>query len=225
MKILLVEDDVKIAAAVAKGLSAEGFTVDVAHDGEEGLWRATEYRYDLMVLDLMLPGRDGYEVCRRIRQDGNWLPVLVLTARDGVPDQTRALDLGADDFLTKPFALAVLVAHIHALLRRTSGGVPAPVSVGDLRLDVRQHRVWRGEEEIALTAREFEVLQYLFRRVDVVVPKREILDGVWDCDFQGDPNIVEVYMRRLRRKVDEPFGRRDLETVRGAGYRLTSHAP
>ena len=224
MKILLVEDDVKIAAAVQKGLAAEGFTVDVARDGEEGLWRATEFRYDLMVLDLMLPGLDGVEVCRLLRRDENWLPVLVLTARDGVQDQTQALDLGADDFLTKPFALSVLLARVRALLRRTSGGVPAPASVGDLRLDSRRRRIWRGDEEIALTAREFEVLQYLMRRVDVVVPKREILEGVWDNDFQGDPNIVEVYIRRLRRKVDEPFGRSNLETVRGAGYRLTSHA-
>lgn len=223
MKILLVEDDVKIADTLARGLAAEGFTVDVAHDGEEGLWRTTEYRYDLMVLDLMLPRRDGYDVCRRLRKDENWLPVLVLTARDGVLDQTHALGLGADDFLTKPFSFAVLVAHIRALLRRTSRGAPAPVAVGDLRLDAGRHRVWRGAEEIPLTAREFEVLQYLMRRVDMVVPKQEILDGVWDCDFQGDPNIVEVYMRRLRRKVDEPFGRHDLETVRGAGYRLTSH--
>jgi DNA-binding response OmpR family regulator len=223
MKILLLEDDVRIAAAVSRGLVAEGFAVDVATDGEEGLWRATEYHYDLMVLDLMLPGRDGYDVCRRMRAEGNWLPVLVLTARDGVQDQTLALDLGADDFLTKPFSFAVLVAHVRALLRRTAGGAPAPVEVGDLRLDAGRHRVWRGEVEVALTAREFEVLQYLMRRVDMVVPKVEILDGVWECDFQGDPNIVEVYMRRLRRKVDEPFGRRDIETVRGAGYRLTSH--
>ncbi|HSE10829.1 MAG TPA: response regulator transcription factor [Nocardioidaceae bacterium] len=223
MKILLVEDDKKIAAAVKRGLDAEGFTVDVSLDGDEGLWRATEYRYDLMILDLMLPGRSGYEICKTLRERGNWIPILVLTARDAVPDQTHALDLGADDFLTKPFSFPVLTAHVRALLRRTSGGVPAPLNVGDLRLDPSRHRCWRGDVEIGLTAREFAVLQYLMRRVDQVVPKFEILDGVWDYDFQGDPNIVEVYIRRLRHKVDRPFGRQDLETVRGAGYRLASH--
>jgi len=195
MKILVVEDDKKIAAAVKRGLDGEGFSVEVSLDGDEGLWRATEYRYDLIILDLMLPGTSGQEICRSLREGGNWTPILVLTA------------------------------HVRALLRRTSGGAPAPISVGDLRLDPGRHHCWRGEVEIPLTAREFAVLQYLMRRVDLVVPKFEILDGVWDYDFEGDPNIVEVYMGRLRRKVDDPFGRHDLETVRGAGYRLASHGP
>jgi DNA-binding response OmpR family regulator len=225
MKILVVEDDKKIAAAVKRGLDAEGFSVDVSLDGDEGLWRATEYHYDLIVLDLMLAGSSGQEICRALRESGNWTPILVLTAKDGVRDQTEMLDGGADDFLAKPFSFPVLTAHVRALLRRTSGGTPVPIIVGDLRLDPGRHHCWRGDVEIALTAREFAVLQYLMRRADLVVPKFEILDGVWDYDFEGDPNIVEVYMRRLRRKVDEPFGRHDLETVRGAGYRLASHGP
>ncbi|HSV37357.1 MAG TPA: response regulator transcription factor [Nocardioidaceae bacterium] len=222
MKILVVEDDKRIAAMVKRGLHAEGFSVEVSNDGQDGLWRATEYRYDLLVLDLMLPGVNGVEVCRKLREQGNWTPILVLTARDGVLDQTEALEAGADDYLMKPFSFPVLVAHVRALLRRTSRGEPAPIEVGDLRLDSARHRCWRGETEVALTAREFSVLEYLMRRADLVNPKSEILDGVWDYDFEGDPNIVEVYIRRLRCKIDEPFDRNSLETVRGAGYRLSN---
>jgi len=222
MKILLVEDDAKIAAMVKRGLDAEGFSVGIALDGGEGLWRATEYRHDLIILDLMLPGLGGVQICRTLRERGNWTPILVLTARDGERDQTEALETGADDYLTKPFSFPVLVAHVRALLRRTSHATPAPIEVGELRLDSAGHRCWRRDTEIMLTAREFSVLEYLMRHADMVNPKFEILDGVWEYDFDGDPNIVEVYMRRLRRKIDEPFGMRNIETVRGAGYRLAS---
>jgi len=220
MKVLLVEDDARIAATIKRGLGAEGFSVDVCLDGEDGLWRAAEHHYDLLILDLMLPRRNGFEICRALRAKGDWTPILVLTAKDGEYDESEALDTGADDYLTKPFSFLVLVAHVRALLRRTAGGSPAPIQVGDLRLDPARHRCWRGDEEIRLTAREFAVLQFLLRRAGMVVSKSEILDGVWEYDFEGDPNVVEVYIRRLRRKVDEPFGRHDLETVRGAGYRL-----
>jgi two-component system, OmpR family, response regulator len=222
MKVLVVEDDKKIAAAVKRGLDAEGFSVEVAFDGDDGLWRASEHRYDLLILDLMLPGYNGFEICRMLRHRGDWTPILVLTARDGEGDQTRALDTGADDYLIKPFSFPVLVAHVRALLRRTSGRGPVPLEVGDLRLDPARHRCWRGDTEIELTAREFSVLEYLVRRAGAVTPKFEILSGVWEYDFDGDPNIVEVYIRRLRRKIDEPFGRHDIQTVRGAGYRLAT---
>jgi two-component system, OmpR family, response regulator len=222
MKVLIVEDDARIAAAVKRGLDAEGFTVEVSFDGDDGLWRATEHHYDLLIVDLMLPGRDGFEICQKLREQGDWTPILVLTARDGEADETRALDTGADDYLVKPFAFPMLVAHVRALLRRTSGTAPA-IEVGDLRLDPARHRCWRGRTEIGLTAREFSVLEYLVRRAGLVTPKFEILRGVWEYDFDGDPNIVEVYIRRLRRKIDLPFGRQDIETVRGAGYRLAGH--
>jgi two-component system, OmpR family, response regulator len=222
MKVLVVEDDARIAAAVQRGLDAEGFSVEVSLDGDDGLWRANEHHYDLLIVDLMLPGRDGFEICRKLREQGNWTPILVLTARDGELDETRALDTGADDYLVKPFAFPMLVAHVRALLRRASGTAPA-VEVGDLRLDPARHRCWRGMTEITLTAREFSVLEYLVRRAGLVSPKFEILRGVWEYDFDGDPNIVEVYIRRLRRKIDLPFGRQDIQTVRGVGYRLEVH--
>jgi two-component system OmpR family response regulator len=220
VKLLLVDDDAKLAASVRRGLTAEGFTVEIAADGVEGLWRASEGTYDLIVLDIMLPGRNGYDVCRELRRAENWTPILMLTAKDGSLDEAEALDTGADDYLTKPFSFAGLVAHIRALLRRTRGGSPAPVSVGDLSLDPIRRRVWRGSTEVSLTAREFEVLEFLVRRCGQVLSKQAILDGVWDIGFDGDPNIVEVYVRRLRRKIDEPHGRTTIDTVRGAGYRV-----
>jgi DNA-binding response OmpR family regulator len=220
MRVLVVEDETKVAAAVKRGLEGEGFAVDVARDGVDGLWMATEHRYDVIVLDIMLPGKNGYRVCGELREAGDWTPVLMLTAKDGELDETEAFDTGADDYLTKPFSFAVLVARVRALMRRAHHGVPVPVEAGDLRLDPSRHRCWRGATEITLTAREFAVLEFLVRRAGQIVPKLEILDGVWDYDFDGDPNIVEVYIRHLRRKIDEPFGRQAIETIRGAGYRL-----
>jgi DNA-binding response OmpR family regulator len=220
MKLLLVEDDKKIAATVKRGLEGEGFTVEIALDGNEGLWMATEGSYDLIVLDVLLPGRNGYRICGDLRAAKNWTPILMLTAKDGDLDEAEALDTGADDYLTKPFSFPVLVARVRALLRRTTGRNPAPVSVGDLRIDPGERRTWRGDDEISLTAREFDVLEFLVRREGQVLSKHEILAGVWDYDFDGDINIVEVYIGRLRRRIDEPYDRSSIVTIRGAGYRI-----
>ncbi len=222
MKLLLVEDDKKIATAVKRGLEAEGFAVEVSFDGDDGLWRATEGSYDLIVLDLMLPGRNGYRVCAELREAGDWTPILVLTAKDGEMDEAEALDTGADDYLQKPFSFVVLVARVRALLRRGGGRNPVPVQIGDLRLEPAARRAHRGPVELSLTAREFDVLEFFVRRAGLVVSKTDILAGVWHDDFEGDPNIVEVYVRRLRQKIDEPFGLTSITTVRGAGYRLES---
>jgi two-component system OmpR family response regulator len=220
VKLLLVEDDTKLAAAVQRGLEAEGFTVEVATDGDEGLWRATEGTFDLVLLDIMLPGRNGYRICADLRAAGDWTPILMLTAKDGDLDEAEALDTGADDYISKPFSFPVLVARVRALLRRSADRTVAPAAVGDLRIDPARRRAWRGATELALTAREFDVLALLVRRAGQVLSKAAILAAVWDSDFEGDPNIIEVYVRRLRRKVDEPFGRRSIETVRGSGYRM-----
>jgi DNA-binding response OmpR family regulator len=219
-RILVVEDERPLAAAIKRGLESEGFAVDVALDGTDGEWMAEQHRYDAVVLDIMLPGRNGYEICGSLREAGNWVPILMLTARDGRRDEIRSFELGADDYLAKPFAFGVLVARIRALLRRGAGERPQPVTWGDLRLDVASRRCSRGERPVALTSREFSVLEFMVRRQETVVSKLEILENVWDFAFEGDPNIVEVYIRRLRKKIDEPFGRHTIETVRGAGYRL-----
>jgi two-component system, OmpR family, response regulator len=224
VKLLLVEDDRKIAAAVRRGLEAEGFTVEVVGDGEDGMWRAREGGFDLVILDIMLPGRNGYRICADLRAAGVATPILMLTAKDGELDEAEALDTGADDYLSKPFSFTVLVARVRALLRRAAGRPLAPTSVGDLRIDPARRRAWRGEHEVELTAREFDLLELLVRRAGEVLSKADILGAVWDSDFTGDPNIVEVYVRRLRRKVDEPFGHRSIETLRGAGYRITADA-
>ena len=220
MKLLLVEDDEKVAATVKRGLEAEGFSVELAGDGDEGLWRASEGSYDLLILDIMLPGRNGYRLCAQLRAADDWTPILVLTAKDGDLDEAEALDTGADDYLTKPFSFPVLVARVRALLRRSPDRRPAPVSVGGLRIDPAQRRVWVGGQERTLTSREFGVLEFLVRRAGRVLSKEEILAGVWDDDFDGDPNIVEVYVLRLRRKLEGPGGRHRIQTVRGAGYRV-----
>ena len=220
MRILVVEDEVVLADGIRRGLEAEGFAVDVVHDGTDGLWRAQEHAYDAIVLDLMLPGLNGYRVCAALREAGDWTPVLMLTAKDGALDEAEGLDTGADDYLTKPFAHVVLVARLRALIRRGRPPRPTILAAGDLTLDPASRRVRRGDEEVALTARETSLLELLLQRVGEVVSKREILDHVWDDDFEGDPNIVEVYIRHLRNKLDRPFGRAAIETVRGSGYRL-----
>ena len=218
MRILVVDDEVRLADGIRRGLEAEGFGVDVAHNGVDGLWRARETAYDAIVLDLMMPGMSGWKVCEALRAEENWTPVLMLTAKDGEWDQVEALETGADDYVTKPFSFAVLVARLRALIRR--GGIERPtvLEAGDLRLDPGARTVWRGDDEIDLTSREFSVLEHLMRHRGQVVSKRDLIAGVWNDDFDGDPNIVEVYVGHLRRKL----GRARIETVRGSGYRLVA---
>lgn len=220
MRILLVEDEVDFARMVARGLESEGFAVDVVHDGESGLWAATEQEFDVIVLDLMLPKLSGYEVVRRLRDRGVWTPILMLTAKDGEYDQADALDLGADDYLTKPFAFVVLIARIRALLRRMGETRPSVLEVGDLRMDPATHEVSRAGTPIELTPREFTLLEYFMRHPGEVLSKTELVEHVWDMNFDGPLNVVEVYVGYLRRKIDEAFGVRSLATVRGFGYRL-----
>lgn len=224
MRVLVVEDEVRLAAAVERGLVAEGFEVDVANDGTDGLWRAREGSYAAIVLDILLPGTNGYEVCRTLRNDGVWTPILMLTAKDGEFDEVEAFELGADDFLTKPFSFPVLVARLRALTRRATTPRAHQLVVGDLALDPVSRTCTRGSGRIDLTPREFALLEALMQHGGDVVPKSSLLDTVWGIDFTGDPNVVEVYVGYLRRKIDKPFGRATLETVRGMGYRLHAGA-
>ncbi|MBQ1045652.1 response regulator transcription factor [Micromonospora sp. C32] len=218
MRLLVVEDETRLAAALRRGLSAEGFAVDVAATGPAGLDAARHGEYDAMILDVMLPGLSGYEVVRRLRAEQRWLPVLMLSAKDGEYDQADGLDCGADDYLTKPFSYVVLLARLRALLRRGAPRRPAVLAVGDLRLDPARRRVTRADVEVVLTSREYALLDYLMRRPGEVVSKTELLDHVWDASVDTAPNAVEVYVGYLRRKI----GRERLETVRGAGYRLAT---
>ncbi len=220
MRVLVVDDDTRLARSLARGLGAEGYAADVAHNGDEARWLLGECAYDVIVLDVMLPGVSGHELCRELRAAGNGAPVLMLTARQGEQEEVRALDLGADDFLAKPFSYAVLLARLRALLRRGESPRAPALDVGDLHLDPAAHTVRRGEEAIELTARQFALLEYLMRRAGDVVPKAELIEHVWDFAFEGSPNIVEVYVSQLRRRVDLPFGRGSIQTVRGVGYRI-----
>ncbi|WP_129789239.1 response regulator transcription factor [Promicromonospora panici] len=220
MKVLMIEDEVRLARTVSRGLTAEGFVVDTVHDGEQGRLAAMATRYDVILLDIMLPTLNGYDVCRRLREDGNWTPVLMLTAKDGDYDQVDAFDLGADDYLTKPFSFMILVARLRALVRRGAPERPTVLVAGDLSLDPATRLIRRGDTEVELTPREFGLLAFLMRHPGVVLSKSEILQSVWDLNYDGDDNVVEVYIGYLRRKVDRPFGRRAIRTVRGAGYRL-----
>ncbi len=224
MRILLVEDEVALAEAIRDGLVAEGFDVDAVHDGNDGLWRAREGSYDAIVLDILLPGMNGYKVCQTLREEEIWTPILMLTAKDGEWDEAEALDTGADDFLSKPFSFVVLLARLRALFRRGAPPRPAVLEYGPLRLDPATRKASHGNAEITLTAREFSLLEYLMRRDGSVASKSEILDHVWGIDFAGDPNVIEVYVGYLRKKLDQPFGTQLIRTVRGAGYRLCADA-
>ncbi len=220
MRLLVVEDEPRMAAVLRRGLTEEGFAVDLATNGEDGSWYAAENVYDAIVLDLVLPGMDGFGVLTEIRGAGRWAPVLLLTARDAVEDRVRGLDLGADDYLTKPFAFAELLARLRALLRRGAAERPAILAVGDLTLDPARRVVRRGSAQVSLTAKEYAVLECFMRRPGQVLSKTDLIEHVWDVGFDADSNVVEVYVGYLRQKIDRPFGRRSLETVRGMGYRL-----
>jgi two-component system OmpR family response regulator len=220
MNVLVVEDEVKMAALIRRGLKEQGLTVDVAGSGEEGLGMARSSSYDAVVLDVILPGIDGFETCRQLRQEGIWAPVLMLTARGALEDRVAGLDGGADDYLTKPFSFAELQARLRALVRRGQAERPPLIEVGELRLDPATRQVWRGETEVELSAKEFVLLETFMRSPGHVLTRTQLLDQAWEYDFEHRSNVIEVYVRYLRRKIDLPFGVKSLETVRGAGYRL-----
>jgi two-component system OmpR family response regulator len=220
MRILVVEDEAKMAAAIARGLRHEGYAVDIAVDGDGALFQARVYDYDAIVLDLMLPGPDGFEVCRTLRGEGRWAPVLMLTARDDVEDRVSGLDAGADDYLAKPFAFGELVARLRALLRRRPRERPVVLQVGDVELDPARHAVARGGQSVVLTAREFTLLRFLMENPADVLTRTQLLDHVWDANYDGPSNVVDVYVGYLRKKLEQPFGRPLIRTVRGVGYTL-----
>jgi two-component system OmpR family response regulator len=220
MRILIVEDEPKLARLLARGLHEEGHSADTAATGEEALWMAESAAYDAIVLDVMLPGLDGFAVCRKLRERQVWTPVLMLTARDAVEDRIEGLDSGADDYLLKPFAFSELLARLRALVRRAPGERPVELNVGDLRLDPAAHRAWRGESELELSAKEFTLLEVFMRHAGETLSRVQLLDGAWDMAFESRSNVIDVYVRYLREKIDRPFGRSALETVRGVGYRL-----
>jgi two-component system OmpR family response regulator len=220
MRVLVVEDEVKMAGLLKRGLEEEGYAVDVAGTGSEAVWLGIENPYDAIVLDIMLPDVDGLEVCRQLRSGGRWAPVLMLTARDAVPDRVAGLDSGADDYLTKPFSFTELFARLRALMRRAAGERPAVLRAGDLSLDPATRKVARGTRAIDLTAKEFALLEYFLRHPGEVLTRSRIIEHVWDFAYEGDSNVVDVYVRYLREKIDRPFDRDSIETVRGTGYRL-----
>jgi two-component system, OmpR family, response regulator len=224
MRILVVEDELKMAGLLRRGLQEEGHAVDLARTGDDAIWMARAAEYDVVVLDLMLPGIDGIEVCRRLRDGGVWAPVLMLTARDGVDDRVAGLDAGADDYLPKPFSFAELLARLRAVVRRGAGERPAVLEVGDLRLDPATRRVWRGDAEVKLSAKEFALLEAFMRRPGDVLSRYQLLEHAWDYGYENRSNVIDVYIRYLRDKVDRPFGRASIETVRGVGYRLRDDA-
>jgi two-component system, OmpR family, response regulator len=223
VRVLIVEDQPKLAALLARGLREEGHAADVADRGEDALWMALATQYDAIVLDIMLPGIDGLETCRELRRQQVWTPVLMLTARDAVGDRVTGLDAGADDYLTKPFSFDELLARLRALTRRVPAERPVTVEVGDLRLDPAAHRAWRGETELDLSAKEFALLELLMRRPGNVLTRGQLLEGAWDMSYERRSNVVDVYIRYLREKIDRPFGSNTIETVRGVGYRLKEH--
>jgi two-component system, OmpR family, response regulator len=220
VRVLVVEDELRMAGLIRRGLAREGLAADVAEKGEDALWMSGAHEYDVIVLDVMLPGIDGFETCRRLRKNGIWAPVLMLTARDSVEDRVAGLDTGADDYLVKPFAFAELLARLRALVRRGDSERPNVLEVGDLRLDPATREVRRGDQDIRLSAKEFALLETFMRRPGEVLSRLHLLEHAWDFAYENRSNVVDVYVRHLRRKIDKPFGRRSLETVRGAGYRL-----